>query len=93
MAILDTVKNAMMLVDDSCDDTISILIESACADLGIVGVTATSTTTDPILILAIITYCRLHFGSPSDYENLKRSYDEQKSQLISASGYGLPSEV
>ena len=93
MAILDTVKNAMMLVDESCDDTISILIESACADLGIVGVTATSSTTDPILILAIITYCRLQFGSPSDYENLKRSYDEQKSQLISASGYGLPSEV
>ena len=29
------------------------------------------------------------FGTPEDYEDLKRSYDEQKAQLISNSNYGL----
>lgn len=53
-------------------------------------VTDNSTITDQLLIRAIITYVRLHFGSPDDYDRLERSYFEQKAQLISASGYGLP---
>lgn len=52
-----------------------------------------STITDQLLIRAIITYVRLHFGSPDDYDKLERSYNEQKAQLITASGYGLPAEV
>lgn len=53
-------------------------------------VTDDSTITDQLLIRAIITYVRLHFGSPDDYDRLERSYNEQKAQLITASGYGLP---
>lgn len=53
-------------------------------------VTDNSTITDQLLIRAIITYVRLHFGSPDDYDRLERSYNEQKGQLITASGYGLP---
>lgn len=49
-----------------------------------------STITDQLLIRAIITYVRLHFGTPDDYDKLERSYNEQKAQLITASGYGLP---
>ena len=56
-------------------------------------VTDNSTITDQLLIRAIITYVRLHFGSPDDYDRLERSYFEQKAQLITASGYGLPAEV
>jgi len=50
----------------------------------------TSTITDQLLIRAIITYVRMHFKSPEDYDKLERSYWGQKAQLISASGYGLP---
>lgn len=53
-------------------------------------VTDNSTITDQLLIRVIITYVRLHFGSPDDYDKLERSYNEQKAQLITASGYGLP---
>lgn len=53
-------------------------------------VTDNSTITDQLLIRAIITYVRLHFGTPDDYDKLERSYNEQKAQLITASGYGLP---
>ena len=52
-----------------------------------------STITDQLLIRAIITYARLHFGTPDDYDKLERSYNEQKAQLISCTGYGLPAEV
>lgn len=87
--ILSETKNAMRLTKTEYDSEITRLIDAACADLGIAGITATSETTDPILIMAIITYCRLNFGSPSDYDRLKASYDEQKAQLQTAAGYGL----
>lgn len=92
MAMLDTVKLAMRLTKEEYDAEIAGLIDAACGDLGIVGVTATSTTEDALLTRAIITYCRLNFGSPDDYDRLRASYDEQKAQLISATGYGLPEE-
>lgn len=91
--MLTAVKLAMRIVTTAYDAEISSLIAAACADLGIVGVSAETTTVDPILTRAIITYCRLHFGSPEDYDRLKASYDEQKAQLITATGYGLPAEV
>ena len=88
--MLSKVKMALRVTTDSFDSEITDLISAACADLGIVGVTATSQTTDALLIRAIITYCRLHFGQPDDYDRLKVSYDEQKAQLITATGYGIP---
>ncbi len=88
--MLDKVKLALRITTDTFDSEITDIIGAACADLGIVGVTATSDTSDPLLIRAITTYCRLHFGQPDDYDRLKASYDEQKAQLISCTGYGLP---
>lgn len=87
--MLNKVKLALRVTTDAFDSEISDLIDAACADLGIVGVTALITTDDALLTRAIITYCRVHFGEPEDYDRLKRSYDEQKAQLISATGYGL----
>lgn len=88
--MLEAVKLAMRLTTSAYDSEITRLINAACADIGIVGVTVESTTTDPLLIQAIVTYCRLNFGTPDDYDKLKASYDEQKAQLSMASGYGLP---
>ena len=87
--MLSRVKLALRVTTTAYDSEITGLINAACADLGVVGVTAESTTTDPLLIRAIITFCRLNFGSPDDYDRLKASYDEQKAQLISCTGYGL----
>lgn len=87
--MLSTVKMALRVTTNAFDNEINGLIEAACADLGVVGVTATTTDTDPLLIRAIVTYCRMNFGSPEDYDRLKKSYEEQKAQLISCTGYGL----
>lgn len=88
--LLAAVKQAMRIKTDAYDDGIEQLINACIADIGIVGVTFESTTTDNLLIQAVITYCRLNFGTPTDYDRLKASYDEQKAQLISCTGYGLP---
>ena len=74
---------------DAFDGEITDLIDAACGDLGVVGVEAVDSTTDPLLLRAIITYCRVNFGSPDDYDRLKASYDEQKAQLITCTGYGM----
>lgn len=87
--MLDVVKAALWLSTDAYDDELNRLINASCGDLGIAGIDATAQTTDENLKQAIVTYVRLNFGSPADYERLKRSYDEQKAQLQSASGYGL----
>lgn len=87
--MLALVKMALRITTTAFDTEISGLIKAACADLGVVGVTATTEESDPLLVRAIITYCRLHFGSPDDFDRLKKSYDEQKAQLITATGYGM----
>lgn len=87
--MLNKVKLALRIVSDAFDSELTDLISAACADLGVVGVTASTDTSDPLLVRAIITYCKMHFGEPDEYDRLKASYDEQKSQLISCTGYGL----
>ena len=91
-ALLTAVKLAMRIKTEAYDHGIIQPIEAALFDLGVVGVIADSDTTDPLIIQAVKTYCRLNFGTPSDYDRLKASYEEQKAQLISCTGYGLPSE-
>lgn len=71
---------------DAFDDQINLLIDSAKLDLGIAGVTIPETL-DAIVTQAIITYVQMHFGQPDEYDRLKRSYDEQKAQLGTATGY------
>lgn len=87
--MLNKVKMALRITTNAYDAELEDLINAACADLGVVGVDASSSTGDSLLTMAIITYVRMRFGQPDDYERLKASYDEQKAQLISCTGYGL----
>ncbi len=84
--MLTKVKMALRLSTDAYDNELSVYIDAAKTDLGIAGVELPDTI-DAICETAIITYCRLHFGTPDDYDRLKASYDEQKAQLRTATGY------
>ena len=42
---------------------------------------------DPLITMAIKTYCKLHFGETDEYDNLKASYNEQKAQLQMSANY------
>lgn len=85
--MLEKVKLALRLTTDAYNPEIEDLIAGAVADLGIAGIL--NDALDPLMVRAIITYCRANFGSPADYVRIKASYDEQKAQLQMASGYGL----
>lgn len=86
MALIDDVKLALRVSTNAFDTEITDLINAAVYDMGIAGVT-NNDTTDPLVKRAVITYCRLNFGQPDDYERLKASYDEQKAQMGMALGY------
>jgi len=86
MALLDDCKLAMRIVTTSYDSEIQTYINSAKLDLGIAGV-VTGQTPDDLVNKAIMTYVRMSFGAPVNYDKLKESYDEQKAQLMNATGY------
>ena len=84
--MLAKVKLALRITTNSFDSELEDLIAAAKIDLGIAGVELPSTL-DAICEIAIITYCKLHFGEPDEYDRLKASYDEQKAQLSMSTGY------
>jgi hypothetical protein len=87
--VLNTVKLAIPVKTDYYDAELNSLIAAAVVDLGIVGVHTDINTNDAALTRAIVTYVKANFGNPTNYDQLKASYDEQKAQLITARGYGL----
>ena len=84
--MLEKVKLALRITTDAFDSELIELIEAAQIDLGIAGVVVPDEI-DAIVSRAIITYCKLNFGEPDEYNRLKASYDEQKAQLSMATGY------
>ena len=85
-ALLAKVKTALRIVTEDFDDELTDLINAALKDMNLAGVSETELT-DVLIIRAVITYCKMNFGEPDQYERLKKSYDEQKAQLGMATGY------
>ena len=87
--MLEKIKMALRISTDAFDEELELLIQSALLDLGIAGVISDVLTDEPdaIITQAVITYCKMNFGLSEDYDRLKRSYDEQKAQLVTATGY------
>lgn len=84
--MLEKVKLALRISTTKYDSELSDLIDSAKLDLGVAGVVIPATI-DALVTKAVITYCKMSFGLPEDYDRLKASYDEQKAQLVTATGY------
>lgn len=90
--MLELVKLALRITTDAFDTELNHLISSALIDLGFGGampevLVITTSSNDPVIVQAVITYVKMNFGLPEDYDRLKRSYDEQKAQLGTATGY------
>lgn len=83
---LAAVKLSMGITVANYDAELSDLIDAALLDLGIAGVEGYADG-DKLVLQAVKTYCRAHFQSPADYDRLKAAYDEQKGQLMIATGY------
>ncbi len=91
-AILTATKLALRITTDAFDAEITDLINGALRDLGIAGVTEDDTDNE-LIRRAVITYAKMHFGDPDNYDRLKASYDEQKAQLSMATGYTVWTEA
>ena len=100
--MLAETRKALRISTTAYDSELVSLIRAGYADLEMAGVrlpgtvdfsvsqgayTDSSNLEDDLCMRAIITYVRMHFGSPGDYERVKESYDLQKNQLMHATGY------
>lgn len=85
-ALITSAKLALRITTDAFDEQIGDLLDAALLDLGVAGVVIPDTI-DAIVKQAAITYVRVNFGQPDDYERLKAAYDEQKAQLSMCTGY------
>lgn len=83
---INSAKLALRIMTDAFDDEIDMLIDSAEQDLQVAGVLLPDSET-ALVNLAINTYVKMHFGEPDEYDRLKKSYDEQKAQLSTCTGY------
>lgn len=84
--LLTATKLALRITTDAFNDELTRLIKAGQKDLGIAGVVVPEEL-DDIVLTAVITYVKMNFGNPENYDRLKRSYDEQKAQLSMATGY------
>ena len=85
-AMLAATKLALRIKTDAFDNEITALMTSAMLDLGVAGVVIPEQL-NVLVQTACITYVQMHFGQPDDYDRLKRSYDEQKAQLATCTGF------
>ena len=79
-------RMALRITTTAYDPQIVSLLNTALLDLGVAGVIVPAEM-NALIQQACITYVRLYFGQPDDFERLKRSYNEQKAQLATCTGY------
>ena len=98
--MLNKVKLALLISSNDFDSELTDLIGAAFIDLNIGDVDpdkTISTTTDPAIIRAVISYCGYQFellhGSIERSQAFKKSYDEQKAQMGMSSSYTVWSEA
>lgn len=94
MALIDKVKVACRVTSTAFNEELTDLIDAAFSDMGITDIRSdllTETEIDPLVQRAVITYCKMNFGfaqlAEGQYELLKKSYDEQKAQMLMSSSY------
>ena len=84
--LINKAKKARRISTFAFDDEISDLLDAAAVDLGIAGVIIPAEAS-VIVERAQITYFLMNFGEPDEYDRLKKSYDEQKAQLATHTGF------
>ena len=86
---IEDIRLALRLTVEDYDPELLDLAAAGMADLTMAGVTGATALADldKLTAQAVKTYIRAHFGQPDNYDKLKASYDEQKAQLMHATGH------
>ena len=85
-SMLTQAKLALRITTTVFDQEVSDLLDASLLDMGVAGVVVPAEA-NKLVQQAAITYVRMNFGQPDDYDRLKKSYDEQKAQLATCSGF------
>lgn len=85
-ALIMKAKMARRMTTYAYDAEVERLLDAAMLDLGVAGVVVPEQL-DALVETAAITYFLMNFGEPDEYDRLKKSYDEQKAQLATCTGY------
>lgn len=86
--MLNAIKLALRISTNAFDSEIQTLIDAAIAEMAGLGVTAaTSTTTDPQIISAVVAYCKWQFGNNEDADRWRDIYHIKLGQLKTMTGY------
>lgn len=86
MDLLETAKMANRMTTNAFDLEVIRILDAGLMDLGVAGVQIPEQY-DALVTQAVITYFLMNFGAPENYDRLKASYDEQKAQLSTKTGY------
>jgi len=85
--MLCKVKTSLRISNTAFDDEIYDLIEAAKMDLNISGVKVIDEM-DPLIIRAVITYCKANFGFDNpDSKKLQESYEMLRNHLTLVGDY------
>lgn len=89
--MLNLVKQALRTTTTASDSELENIIQAALIDLQFGGAEAEIIQAggDALINQAVILYAKMNFGliDPSDYDRLKKAYDEIKAQIGTATGY------
>jgi len=85
--LLTKAKVALRVTTNAFDEEITDIIQAGYLDLTTRGVIIDTENLSPLVLRALMTYVRLQFGTPENPERLKESYEEQRGQLMTTTGY------
>lgn len=87
--LLAKAKTALRVTTTAFDDEIKDIISAGYEDLETRGVqiVVSEDSVSPMVLRALMTYVRMHFGDPDNWERLRDAYDRQLGQLMTTSGY------
>lgn len=85
--LLAKAKTTLRITTTAFDDEITDIIQAGVEEMETRGVLAESRITSPMVIRALLTYVRMHFGEPEQPERLTASYHEQLAQLMTTTNY------
>ena len=87
--LLAKAKTALRVMTDAFDDEIKDIISAGYEDLETRGVqiVVSENSVSPMIVMALMTYTRMYFGDPDNWDRLRVAYDRQLGQLMTTSGY------
>ena len=86
---LALVKQQLLITTDEFDTVLTNLMNACLIDLGMAGIVGEQAIIGNVFVLnTVATYVYMNFkAEPSEYDRLKKSYDEAKAQMSMATGY------